>query len=580
MDNPGRAHGLAGAAGLRNLIRSEGPATDDLSKRFLKTSTERGESPARVDDDCDPTSDTDSSRDGKEAVSLQIIAALGALLLYSIAQVIYNLYFHPLSHFPGPKLWAASRLPFIYCLLTGTLTKRVREFHEKYGDFLRLAPDEVSFASEEAWEQIYSFRRGHKRALRDKALYIAPNDQADNLITTSDKKFHARVRGIMSRSFTNVSLCIQHPIIMRYADMLVSQLFRRAIAPHCQFTGARVNLTDRLNFFTMDVIGDLAFGESFHCLETSEYHTWIHELFSYLKGMSLAAALRYYPMAEFFFNKLIPKRVIEDQKRHTQYANERINRRLDSKMNRPDFITPLMRDNANFVHISRDEILSTFNSIIVGGSEATATTLTGIFNHLSKNRQVLDRLCGEIRNKYSLEQDITIDSTTHGLPYLEAVLNEGLRMCNPIPRGLPRVVPEGGDTYCEVFIPGGTRLANRTFAVNRSTRYFTNPDQFVPECWLSPPERPTEHENDRLVASQPFSVGFHRCLGQPLAWVELRLVVIKLLWAFDLKEDGPNVVYFDEFPVIMSIQKKPMMMWLKVRPGVEYKRSHYIPKGR
>jgi hypothetical protein len=81
-------------------------------------------------------------------------------------------YFHPLSKFPGPKLWAASRLPFIYCLITGQLIHREKQFHEKYGDFFRLAPDEVSFANEEAWNDIYAFRPGHKRTLRDKAYYI------------------------------------------------------------------------------------------------------------------------------------------------------------------------------------------------------------------------------------------------------------------------------------------------------------------------------------------------------------------------------------------------------------------------
>ena len=86
--------------------------------------------------------------------------------------MIINLYFHPLSKFPGPKLWAASRLPFIYSALTGSLTKREREFHEKYGEIVRLAPDEVSFANEQAWNDIYTSRRAHKRALRDKAYYI------------------------------------------------------------------------------------------------------------------------------------------------------------------------------------------------------------------------------------------------------------------------------------------------------------------------------------------------------------------------------------------------------------------------
>jgi cytochrome P450 len=270
-----------------------------------------------------------------------------------------------------------------------------------------------------------------------------------------DPKFHGRVRGLMSNSFTEASLRNQHPLIHHHADMLVDKLRQLATASQSSTqSGALVNLTDWLNFFTMDVIGDLAFGEPFGCLKTGEYHTWVRTLFSYLKGMSLAAAPRYYPLTERLFMKLIPRSVIEGQRQHTEYANERILRRLALKTDRPDFMTPFLRNNVDFEHMSKNEILSTFNFIIVGGSETTATTLTGIFNHLCKNEKILTRLCTEIRNRYGKEEHITIDSI-HDLPYLEAVLNEGLRMCNPIPGGLPRMVPEGGDTYCGKFLPGG-----------------------------------------------------------------------------------------------------------------------------
>ena len=285
---------------------------------------------------------------------------------------------------------------------------------------------------------------------------LAPNDQIDNLITTNDFKFHARVRGLLSNSFTEDALRTQHPLIHFHADMLVTKLRLLAAQSDSLRDGALVNMTDWLNFFTMDVIGDLAFGESFDCLKTGEYHSWVRTLFSYLKGMSLAAAPRYYPSTEFLFQKLMPKSILEGQRRHTEYANQRINRRLDLKTNRPDFMTPFMRNNINFENMSRDEILSTFNFVIVGGSETTATTLTGIFNHLSRNQAILERLSTEIRTKFKEEKEITIEAI-EGLPYLEAVLNEGLRMCNPIPGGLPRVVPEGGDSYCGVYLPGGVR---------------------------------------------------------------------------------------------------------------------------
>ena len=98
--------------------------------------------------------------------------------------------------------------------------------------------------------------------------------------------------------------------------------------------------------------------------------------------------------------------------------------------------------------MSRDEVLSTFNFLIVGGSETSATVMTGIFSHLidPANKNILDRLTTQLRSRYSSEKDITLDAVSRAeLPYLEAVLNEGLRICHPVPSGMPRMVPEGGD---------------------------------------------------------------------------------------------------------------------------------------
>ena len=95
----------------------------------------------------------------------------------------------------------------------------------------------------------------------------------------------------------------------------------------------------------------------------------------------------------------------------------------------------------------------------------------------------------------------------------------------------------------------------------------------MPERWLPHGERPAEYNNDQLSASKPFSVGFHSCLGRPLAWVELRLVVTRLLWAFDFIEEPKERVDFDDFPVIMLTQKGPMRIRVKIRDGVKYKNA-------
>ena len=60
-------------------------------------------------------------------------------------------------------------------------------------------------------------------------------------------------------------------------------------------------------------------------------------------------------------------------------------------------------------------------------------------------------------------------------------------------------------------------------------------------------------------------------MGRPLAWVELRLVVSRLLWAFDFIEEPGERVDFDQFPVISLIQKGPMRIRVRVRDDVVHK---------
>ena len=63
-------------------------------------------------------------------------------------------------------------MPFIYSMLRARLVFDQAKIHEKYGDIVRIAPDEISFANEEAWTDIYTFRRGHKRATKDPAVFV------------------------------------------------------------------------------------------------------------------------------------------------------------------------------------------------------------------------------------------------------------------------------------------------------------------------------------------------------------------------------------------------------------------------
>jgi hypothetical protein len=85
---------------------------------------------------------------------------------------VLRVYFHPLSSYPGPRLWATSRIPYVVSLLRGTLNSDMLKIHERYGPVVRLAPNELSFATEEAWRDIYMYRKGHLEAKKDTIWYM------------------------------------------------------------------------------------------------------------------------------------------------------------------------------------------------------------------------------------------------------------------------------------------------------------------------------------------------------------------------------------------------------------------------
>lgn len=71
--------------------------------------------------------------------------------------------------------------------------------------------------------------------------------------------------------------------------------------------------------------------------------------------------------------------------------------------------------------------------------------------------------------------------------------------------------------------------------MNRDGRYFHRPESFLPERWLAECGADLESPffGDRREALRPFSVGPWSCVGQHLAWAEMRLILARLLWTLD-----------------------------------------------
>ena len=93
-------------------------------------------------------------------------------------------------------------------------------------------------------------------------------------------------------------------------------------------------------------------------------------------------------------------------------------------------------------------------SLIVAGSETSATLLSGCIFYLCTNAHVMSRLSDEIRFAFARDEDITFRSAAK-LRYLNAVIEESLRLYPPFVTSLARIVPPGGSNIDGNFVPEG-----------------------------------------------------------------------------------------------------------------------------
>jgi cytochrome P450 len=146
--------------------------------------------------------------------------------------------------------------------------------------------------------------------------------------------------------------------------------------------------------------------------------------------------------------------------------------------------------------------------------------------HLITNPRVLAKLLDEIRAT-TIAGPLISDSEARALPYLQAVIKEGLRIFPPVAGLMAKEVPPGGDTWKGVFLPGGTRIGYGAWGIFRNKGLWgADADEFRPERWLEgPPEKIRELESTLDLV---FSYGRWQCLGRPVAMMELSKVFFEV----------------------------------------------------
>ncbi|KAL9591972.1 MAG: hypothetical protein Q9179_007191, partial [Wetmoreana sp. 5 TL-2023] len=177
------------------------------------------------------------------------------------------------------------------------------------------------------------------------------------------------------------------------------------------------------------------------------------------KQLSHAFSQRSLMEQEDLISKSVDRFIAKLGEDGTQSINiVRINRKTDRK----DFYTRIL-ENREPGAFSDVQLAAHASDFVLAGSETSSTCLSTITYYLLKTPTVAEKLKREIRGAFASYEDINATSTTT-LEYMNAVIQEAMRIYPPLPFGIPRVVPEGGDTVGGHFLPAGVSSTTREFA--------------------------------------------------------------------------------------------------------------------
>lgn len=180
--------------------------------------------------------------------------------LYS-SLILYRGFFHPLRKFPGPFGARLSAFWMSWQLINKPALEGLQELHKQYGPIVRVGPSDLSIALPRAVSAVY----GPKSSCTKNSFYdlTAP---VRSLHSHRIRAVHDRRKRVWSSAFSDKALRGYEMRIRVHRQKLFQALNARA--------NEKINISDWFNFYSYDVMGDLALAQSFNMLETESNH-WI-----------------------------------------------------------------------------------------------------------------------------------------------------------------------------------------------------------------------------------------------------------------------------------------------------------------
>jgi cytochrome P450 len=467
-------------------------------------------------------------------MALGVVVLLGGLVAAFVLRAIWQ--WRRLSHIPGPFTAGFSKLWVFREAVQLRLPGAYHEMGKRYGSLVRVGPNELITDDPDILRRMMAARSPYTRGPWYEAFRVDPS--RDNVLTLRDDHLHNARRAKILPGYTGKENLSMEGSIETQIARLVELIETKYLSTDQEYRPMDWGV--KAQYFTLDVIGELAWGQPMGFLEhDADVYDYIKITMTSVPAMMVIST---YPMLTKvlhspFFRKILPK----DTDKIGFGALIGIANHVTAKRFKPD--APDHHDMlGSFIRhgLNEDEAAAETLIQIVAGSDTSASTIRAVTLYTLSNPPVYQKLQAEIDEAISMGRISSPIKDAEGrqLPYLQAVIKEGLRMMPPASGGMFKQVPPEGDTIDGKFVPGGTQIGSNVMAIHRSKKiYGPDADIFRPERWL-------EAEGEQLARmSSTVDLVFHsgkfQCPGRGVAWMEFNKIFVELFRRFDFSLANP-----------------------------------------
>ncbi|KAK0202481.1 cytochrome P450 monooxygenase [Desarmillaria ectypa] len=511
-----------------------------------------------------------------------MVVASVVVLTVLVHLVPYLIDSHRLRLYPGPLVAKFSDVWLANVTYKGHRSEVIHDLHKKYGPFVRIAPNHVSVAVSDAHSTVY----GHGNGALKSPFYDAFITTSLGIFTARERQTHTRKRKIISHTFSQKSVLEFEPHVRRYVGQLLGQwekLYDKALKGMSGEEGEGWTGRDgRLwldcfpwaNYLTFDIIGDLAFGAPFGMIMAAKDSALVaQDPHAVLKSYGQAGAK--YALKEInvintlggpsetflstmgtvpAWSRALLKRTplfwkaAKDFDAIVGMAITAVSKRLQVPTDRNDFLSKLQAGKDEYGNpMGKEELTAEAVTLLIAGSDTTSTSTCAIIYCLARAPSVQEKLQKELDEH--LDSDVATADRVKNLPYLQAVIDEGLRLHPAVALGLPRVAPESGITITGNHFPAGTIVSVPIYTSHR------DPAVFGDDVEVFRPERWSEYDGASVSkAFAPFSVGPRGCIGRNLANLELQIIIASILKCYHFVLETPD----EDLKIREGIVRKPI----------------------